>query len=592
MLEKINREVYDSVVFNLFSQYSGQLDSDCVWKNLKTFERNKSSLYARFKNELIIKSEDSISTSYYDLFLDFKRDIRKLIPEYVRTIDNRSEEKKANIFMNQIENIITYESFVSGIILDEGEYVNAYDGKKHKFKGAKVSKTFSKLMSSDMPVLQEKVRILYSKYKQQMPVVNDTKCYISIHPYDFLTLSDNSSNWTSCLSTGCNQDAGDFRGGVFELMNDSVTFVAYALKDDDDFESKGVLPYVGWNDKKWRVLVHLAEDEKGNAILFYNKQYPYSDYNKIKSLDEFIKKTLFTPEDKMSPLKKVEWQKKELLKKDTISGKAVSKIITPMQDRMFFWDGDNHYANLYVSHTETFPYEDTQALDLPYVGNRAYCLSCGAELEDKDDYCGEMLCNSCDENYEDNCIYCDACGERIDTYDDGYNTVEIDYETVYFCTDCFDEKYFVCDHCEETFSREDDTPEETVFGTIYCSECAKEKIDCDLTLLFNSELPTFCKSNTIYGLVTEELFNKEKAYERFPKIVLSPDEDVIKSISEYDKMCKISRVVFNAEPDDLLKAENYIQNLAKIYPDVSMSVEPYKKFPAYYKDSIKIPYLK
>ena len=70
---------------------------------------------------------------------------------------------------------------------------------------------------------------------------------LSIHPMDYITMSDNNCDWSSCMSW---EDNGCYRGGTVEMMNSPMVVVAY-------LESSTPMHIFGkeWNSKKWRTLL-------------------------------------------------------------------------------------------------------------------------------------------------------------------------------------------------------------------------------------------------------------------------------------------------------------------------------------------------
>ena len=86
---------------------------------------------------------------------------------------------------------------------------------------------------------------------------------LSIHPLDYMTMSDNASGWQSCMSW---RQRGCYRGGTVEMMNSPRVVVAY-------LESSTQMPignYNKWNNKKWRVLIVVDND-----YITTVKDYPY-----------------------------------------------------------------------------------------------------------------------------------------------------------------------------------------------------------------------------------------------------------------------------------------------------------------------------
>lgn len=87
----------------------------------------------------------------------------------------------------------------------------------------------------------------------------------SVHPLDFLSLSENQCNWRSCHALD-----GEYRGGDLSYMIDHSTFICY-LKSSADCTPPN-FP-IKWNNKKWRMLLFLSEDHN---MLMAGRPYPFS----------------------------------------------------------------------------------------------------------------------------------------------------------------------------------------------------------------------------------------------------------------------------------------------------------------------------
>ena len=70
------------------------------------------------------------------------------------------------------------------------------------------------------------------------------KLTLSIHPLDYITMSDNECNWSSCMSW---RNEGDYHAGTIEMMNSTCVVVAYIAQNNETLEN-------GWNSKRWRQL--------------------------------------------------------------------------------------------------------------------------------------------------------------------------------------------------------------------------------------------------------------------------------------------------------------------------------------------------
>lgn len=88
---------------------------------------------------------------------------------------------------------------------------------------------------------------------------------LSIHPLDFITMSDNDCGWSSCMSWM--EEAGDYRLGTIEMMNSESVIIAYIeAKEDICIANAGDK----WNNKRWRQLIVVTPE-----LILGNKQYPY-----------------------------------------------------------------------------------------------------------------------------------------------------------------------------------------------------------------------------------------------------------------------------------------------------------------------------
>lgn len=130
--------------------------------------------------------------------------------------------------------------------------------------GSKLSRTFKYFLPDEE--ITRWSQDLASRYMQENKI--EGYLYLSVHPLDYLTMSETNEGWHSCHSLD-----GGYRGGNLNYMVDSTTIVAYLADEENKklraFEGSGLT----WNSKKWRVLLHY---NKENEAIYLNKQYPYS----------------------------------------------------------------------------------------------------------------------------------------------------------------------------------------------------------------------------------------------------------------------------------------------------------------------------
>ena len=228
------------------------------------------NIYNKFRE--YYKEESNGKDKYFQKIAEENKESLSILPSwyYFFNIGGETEEEKIrNKLRGFVDNIFSEHHFINGIFdMDCCKKITiTANGKKYQFQnGEKIWKTLKKLHQIFPDAVTDKefedARILYSTW------LNDKKkgyLTISIHPLDFMTMSDNASKWKSCMSW---KDQGCYRIGTIEMMNSNNVFCAYytSKKEDTGFSFGDY----EWNDKKWRGLVIATKD-----IIVANKAYPY-----------------------------------------------------------------------------------------------------------------------------------------------------------------------------------------------------------------------------------------------------------------------------------------------------------------------------
>lgn len=153
--------------------------------------------------------------------------------------------------------------------------------------GEKTMKAIGKIVHAIFPNLideYEEFRIRVSQITNQSRLSGDL-C-LSIHPLDFMTMSDNSSGWSTCMSW---KKIGEYRSGTVEMMNSSCVVIGYLKSETEKFrfaENRAHPSYEGeWNSKKWRCLFIVT-----NGAIVSIKPYPYYNEFLVKSCLKWLKK--------------------------------------------------------------------------------------------------------------------------------------------------------------------------------------------------------------------------------------------------------------------------------------------------------------
>lgn len=424
---------------------------------LRFWERDKEDFYKMFGEKFIIKKDVS-----------FTRDRNELAEELNRLL--WSEHAKSlnfiTVFNSKVQSFDSYDirhglwQFTNLHTLAD----NIYNGEdfiipaemtvdKHPLqvnKGCKAIKMLGKIAKAlNIEEGYEEFRQLHSQVLNQKKTRG--KLCLSIHPLDFLTMSDNNCGWDSCMRwIG---DAGDYRLGTIEMMNSPYVIIAY-LESSEPMEVCNSF----WNSKKWRQLYVVTKD-----VILGNRQYPYDNDDLQGAAIQWIK-DLASSMPEFGPYMTEACQ---------ISNQSWNTIDT---------------KRVHFSFNMGYMYNDIYDKRLAYVGTNvseecnyylsgpAVCVGCGRVIEYNEvDACmvkcqecnGSWRCESCgdwhtgDPYVVNDCCYCEWCyynefdrcaicdnsthrSNRVfikvsDKYEDSF------YQETYYvpiCEDCYDDKSY------------------------------------------------------------------------------------------------------------------------------------------------------
>ena len=240
---------------------------------LRYWNENKQQLYSLLGENFILEKSISYTRSQEDLNIDWQESLDNLALDfpfkYYNIIKNLVCEFNISLqchyrllsLANSLQEISSpwddEEFIIPGSFTKSGKALKLRKGHKiMRFLGS-----FAKEFGLEKEY--EEFRIVHSQVVNQTKI-KGTLC-LSIHPMDYVTMSDNDENWDSCM-TWCGD--GDYRAGTIEMMNSKYVIVAYIktnreLNINNDFS---------WNSKKWRQLVIVDKD-----IILGNRQYPYEN---------------------------------------------------------------------------------------------------------------------------------------------------------------------------------------------------------------------------------------------------------------------------------------------------------------------------
>ena len=316
---------------------------------------------------------------------------------------------------------------VRGNLLDVQTLANnQYEGVRYDIKfsdyekviqlqnGAKPIKILKKIVDliggDNEKAMFEQFRLEHSMILNQKTL--EGELVLSIHPMDFLTMSDNGYNWSSCMSW---TDPGSYRAGTVEMMNSPYVLVAY-LKGDEPYTFHYGDLYGQWSDKKWRELF-IVHDK----IITNVKGYPY----------------------RTSILSKAALKMIHRLAEENLEYFNYNDEIIRFETSDEVWEPDDaNYSFEFATGTMYndfdsavhFCFLDKDVDDEVYVNYSGVrnCMWCGEEhhsgyYDYGEDPEGNVICENCIESYH--CDYCDCSVSSADIYEiDGQNLCEYCYE--------------------------------------------------------------------------------------------------------------------------------------------------------------------
>lgn len=369
--------------------------------------------------------------------------------------------------------LITSDSLAKNCQKVDTFKVDFPNGKTFTFqKGSRLIRSITKIANAldiDKELTQQFVNE-HSRLLNQKEL-HGTLC-LSIHPMDYMTMSDNREAWGSCMSW---DEDGEYRVGTLEMMNSNCVVVAY-LKSDRKYLFGWERD--SWNSKKWRCLFVV-----NNQMIASVKSYPYNNdsitvavMNKLREMLEQAYGYHYTEP----------------------KAEGSSKTIYMAQDEKEFkfrmWTDEMYNdfgcaSSHFVSINNDFEFVNQATYDINYSG-KARCIVCGGNIYDHD----TLMCNSCDPRY-----ICTCCGERYTSEEEGY----FDEDGEWWCESCYHDNhvqtlpyddYHAIDNCSAIYI---DVPDRT-----------REIIDMPYFYVYDWEINQF---NRDYG----EFHNVEHTYNGF-----------------------------------------------------------------------------
>ena len=282
--------------------------------------------------------------------------------------------------------------------------------------GCKASKVLGKIAAAFKLEHYEEFRIAHSQCLNQKKLSGEL-C-VSIHPLDYMTMSDNCCGWSSCMSW---EDTGDYRQGTVEMMNSPCVVVAYLKSSTEPMDIGGNV----WNSKKWRQLFIVTPH-----IIAGIREYPYESPELNGMVLQWLRELAQT---------NANWGPYEDTTVKVKNHHNTFPVASLGREISLNFFTNFMYNDFYNQHLAYISPSIPDHYDLCFSGV-SECMECGADISNYDHgNCALLACDSC----EDVC-WCYECGERLRRSD----CVCIDGN--YVCSYCYDNCYHECNFCEET----------------------------------------------------------------------------------------------------------------------------------------------
>ncbi len=489
----INLEQMTKDIYEFYKRGRQSVNYDVIKDLIERWSYEKYPIFVKMGNRLRIESKEK-AIPVLNVSEEFKEATSKLFQKH----NKKSEEKQgsldaviANIHGNlrylpseDIEKILKNTAFED--VNDFSNFlrrINQYEGNgfgNYNFTNAMKQKKLTKQVTAlykenvvtpsapryfdpdeaiqyerkaklHFSLFGEAFNIALSELKQNLTTEEDrTPITISIHPYDFVTMSFNINNWVSCF-----HPENCYAKSVFSVMTDDSTMLSFVPMTTEARIIEEVNSPVYSGNKKFRAMIHF---DPSMRFILVNKVYPsnYRVYvNLVKDAVERANLVSVTPARITNAGENAEVSAviyndlNQIYNYDILGARPEEVSQESLDDTIWCVGRDVPCMTCGENH---FNYDDDDCEDSAYYWD---CMNCRRVDWEVCADCGDSI-HPDDTNWEDNDCYCGHCADR--RYKE--NAFENDWPV---CTRCGD-------YIEPEFAKWiDDEP--------YCEWCAENKKD-------------------------------------------------------------------------------------------------------------------
>lgn len=353
--------------------------------------------------------------------------------EYIDAIDNTYGNSRLTKFLDWLTIEEVFSNHTSRDFW--------FDNKTKIPSGTKVIRALKYFESNEevLRKIQDQLSMILQEDK-----ITGTLC-LSVHPLDYLSVSENTYHWRSCHALD-----GDYRAGNLQYMVDKSTIVCY-LRGADGQKLPNFPEDVPWNSKKWRMLLFLSENQ---SAMFAGRQYPFFSPSAMDCIQEAFLTSMnkrvrtWTPwyNDYIKTFPREEqtiWDDSLWCRHVSMFGRIypMKEIIKEPKCPLFF--NDLTESSFYIPYYSWQRYGNESVVF--HIGDTVPCPCCGGEHNL--DHSELMQCAKCHKTIAEDYntyTYCTCCDRRVLKEE----IIYLDGSDAYVCPDCA-VATTVCEECEQ-----------------------------------------------------------------------------------------------------------------------------------------------
>jgi hypothetical protein len=409
-------------------------------------------LYRMFGSKFILEKEivyqkdnSEMETELQEKFYDNTLPGTQFINKFHDLICTRYYDANPTVYFN-LRDMSSCWALIKNVWEGDTFSVPVSEDKEIKVQnGARITRILGKLAAAFELEYFEEFRIMHSMVLNQKELRGNL-C-LSIHPLDYMTMSDNDCDWESCMSWKNN---GCYRQGTVEMMNSPCVVVAY-LTAKEPMQLSWKNREETWSNKKWRELFVVDR----HAITSV-KPYPYFNAVLTDLALDWLRELATAAGVGKYRENVVEWEYDDQRSCDVLKEAGTT-----------FWYETCHMYNDFEAdgYQRSYFAEELPegSIHIHYSGE-SECMACGSTSIDCYDNEGCLVCDSCE-----GWTTCDHCDDRI--YD---SESEYHVDGLTLCCNCYENHTFEDAYDGEIHATENG--EERIFLGVQATDRDKLKV--------------------------------------------------------------------------------------------------------------------